>query len=144
MTNKTYLAGFAAAGLLAGALAITALSGAASVSAREARDDDRASTPRQAPKCLDGRNIGRTHMVDDHTLLVYDTWGNPYKLDVRGPCRSMNDFSTVGFEFNGSDQICKAHDAKILRSENGSRPVKCLINGVESISREEADALDKG
>jgi len=140
MADRTYLAGFAAAGLMAGALAVAALS--VPVSAKQT-DDSRVAVAKPAPRCLDGRNVGRKHVVDQNTLLVYDTWGNPYKLDIGGPCRSMDDFSQIGFEFDGSDQICNAHDAKILYSKNGERPVKCLINGVTPISRAEAADLDK-
>ncbi len=137
MAKKNYLAGFAVAGLLAGGLIITACA-----STPPAKDGQTAQA-RATPRCLDGRNIARKHVVDDHTLLVYDTFGNPYKLDYAGPCRSMTDFSQIGFEFNGTNQICQAHDAKILRSENGERPVSCLINGVEPITREAAALLDK-
>lgn len=138
MVKKTYLAGFVVAGLMAGGLIVTACAGTP-----PAGGDQPAAQARTTPKCLDGRNIGRKHVVDDHTLLVYDTWGNPYKLDYAGPCRSMTDFSQIGFEFNGTNQICQAHDAKILRSEHGEAPVSCLINGVEPITREAAALLDK-
>ena len=138
MAKKTYLVAFAAGGLLAGVLAISACATTAPASG-----DQSAAQARVTPKCLDGRHIGRKHVVDDHTLLVYDDLGNPYKLDVGGPCRSMTDFSQIGFEFNGSHQICQAHDAMILRSENGERPVKCLINGVEPLTRDAARLLDK-
>lgn len=138
MAKKSYLAGFAIAGLMAGGLIVTACASTA-----PAGGDQPAAQTRVTPKCLDGNNIGRKHVVDDHTLLVYDTWGNPYKMDIGGPCRSMTDFSQIGFEFSGSNQICKAHDAMILRSENGERPVKCLINSVEPITREAAALLDK-
>ena len=137
MAKKTYLVAFAAGGLLAGVLAISACATTAP------SGDQTAAQARVTPKCLDGRHIGRKHVVDDHTLLVYDDLGNPYKLDVGGPCRSMTDFSQIGFEFNGSHQICQAHDAMILRSENGERPVKCLINGVEPLTRDAASLLDK-
>jgi hypothetical protein len=138
MAKKTYLAGFAIAGLMAGGLIVTACASTAPASS-----DQASAQTRVTPQCLDGRNIGRKHVVDDHTLLVYDTWGNPYKMDIGGPCKSMTDFSQIGFEFNGSNQICKAHDAMILRSENGERPVKCLINSVEPLTREAAVLLDK-
>jgi hypothetical protein len=138
MAKKTYLAGFVIAGLMAGGLIVSACASTAPASS-----DQASAQTRVTPKCLDGRNIGRKHVVDDHTLLVYDTWGNPYKMDIGGPCKSMTDFSQIGFEFNGSNQICKAHDAMILRSENGERPVKCLINSVEPLTREAAALLDK-
>ncbi len=137
MAKKTYMAGFAIVGLVAGGLIVTACASTTPTG------NQPAAQARVTPTCLDGRNVGRKHVVDDHTLLVYDTWGNPYKMDIGGPCKSMTDFSQIGFEFNGSNQICKAHDAKILRSENGERPVKCLINSVEPITREAAALLDK-
>src|SRR4051794_40781165 len=80
MAKKTYLAGFAIAGLMAGGLIVTACASTA-----PAGGDQASAQARVTPKCLDGRNIGRKHVVDDHTLLVYDTWGNPYKMDVGGP-----------------------------------------------------------
>jgi hypothetical protein len=138
MVKMTYLDCFAAAGMMACGLILTACA-----ATPPAGDAPAVAQTQVTPKCLDGRNIGRRHVVDDHTLLVYDNWGNPYKMDVRGPCRSMTDFSQIGFEFNGTNQICRAHDAKILRSENGERPVTCLINGFEPITREAAALLDK-
>lgn len=93
------------------------------------------------PKCLDVRNAGGFHVVDEKTLLVRDGFGNGYLLDIGGPCRSMTNMSNFGFELYGSSDICRAHDAKILYSHSGEAPVKCLINGVKPISRQEADAL---
>ena len=141
MAKKMYLAGFIAGGLMAGAVAVTALSGAVPVLAQD-RDDARASAPRQPPKCLDGQNTGRFHVVDEKTLLIYDRSGNAYKVGVGGPCRSMTDFDQFGFEFRGNTQICRAYDATLLRSQNGERPLKCIINSVQPISREEAEHLD--
>jgi hypothetical protein len=142
MAKKIYMTGFVLAGLMAGGLIVTACASTAPQGDSQAPAQSGAQA-KVTPKCLDGRNIGRKHVVDEHTLLVYDTWGNPYKMDIGGPCKSMTDFSQIGFEFNGSNQICKAHDAMILRSENGERPVKCLINSVEPITREAAALLDK-
>ncbi|ESQ92227.1 hypothetical protein ABAC460_04875 [Asticcacaulis sp. AC460] len=132
--------GFSVAGLAAGILTVTL------VSTTQAGEDDRgARSERATPRCLDGRNVGRTHVIDQNTLLVYDRFDNPYKLDVGGPCRSMNDMSVFGFEFNGSNQICDAHDAMLLRYEPPSNMVsRCLINGIEPLTREEAAELDKG
>jgi hypothetical protein len=137
MAKKTYLMAVTALALTAGLVVVTACA------STPPAGDKAAGEARTTPKCLDGRNIGRKHVVDDHTLLVYDSFGNPYKMDIGGPCKSMTDFSQIGFEFNGSNQICQAHDAMILRSENGERPVKCLINSVEPITREAAKLLDK-
>ncbi len=98
---------------------------------------------RTPPKCLDVRNSGGFHVVDEKTLLVRDGFGNGYLLDIGGPCRSMNNMSNFGFELYGSSEICRAHDAKILYSHSGEAPVKCLINGIKPISSEEADALQE-
>lgn len=140
MTKRVSLtgAGFAAIGLLAGGLLLAGFAHAPDD--RDSRD----TSTRVAPRCLDGQHIGRKHVVDANTLLVYDDWGNPYKLDIGGPCRTMDDWSHIGFEFDGGDQICGAHDAKILYSKFDEAPVQCLINGVHSISRAEAAELDKG
>ena len=130
------LLGFACAALVIGS-SVVAPSKAADASASQSA----ASPPL---KCLDGHHIGRIHVVNGTTLLVYDSWGNAFKLDIGdGPCRSMSDLSHIGFEFNGSDQICAAHDAQILYSETNERPLHCLINGVASISKDDAKALDK-
>jgi len=143
MTNKTILAGTVAGSLLAAGLIVTAFSGAQSSLARE--PDARApAEDKMAPRCLDGRHVGRIHVVDSHTLLVYDDFQNGYKLDISGPCSTMTDMSHIGFEFNGSDQICRAHDAFILHSEMDEAPLKCIINGVKALTRSEAAALDEG
>lgn len=131
-------AGFAAAGLLAGSLMVAGMSTAAPYDDRGRSDPDR-----MAPRCLDARHIGGKHVVDEHTLLVYDDFGNGYKLDVGGPCRTMDDYSKIGFEFDGTDQICKAHDAKILFSHWDEAPLRCIINGVQPLTRAEAAELEK-
>ncbi|MDI7774293.1 DUF6491 family protein [Asticcacaulis sp. EMRT-3] len=134
--------GFAAAGLLAGIVSVAAFSGV--VSAQESHVADAADMNKMAPKCLDGQHTGRMHVVNDHTLLVYDQWQNAYKLDIGGPCRSMSDMSHFGFEFQGSTQICRAHDAMLLYSVDRERPVKCLINGVTPLTKAQANELDPG
>ena len=96
-----------------------------------------------APRCLDIQNAGRKHVVNDHTLLVYDDFGNAFLLDIGGPCKTMDDYSKFGFEIQGSTQVCQAHDAMILYSHNDEPPLRCLINGVKPISKEDAKALDK-
>lgn len=106
---------------------------------RPAASGDRDST---APRCLDSRHIGRKHVVDEQTLLVYDDFGHAYKLGIGGPCRNMDDWSQIGFEFEGGDEICNAHDAKILYSKFGEQPVTCIINSVKAVTKAEAEALD--
>lgn len=152
MSTQKGLIGFAAAGLMAGVVAVGAFSvsqaeerhnGGRAAQAQEAGAQE--ASQRSAPRCLDGSRVGRFHVVDDHTLLVYDDFGNPYRMDVGGPCRGMSDFSTFGFEFNGGSDICKAHDATLLRREPPTMgTMRCMINGFESISRAEAAELDKG
>ena len=154
MANRLFArAGVIAACVAVGGLMIAAASLTMSAHAGASRDNDwgkpsnqgtAGEQTHQAPKCLDLRNVGRIHVVDDHTLLVYDGWGNPYQLDVGGPCRSMTDMSHIGFEVQGTDQLCHAHDAMLLYSNFNEAPVRCLINGVKSISRAEADDMDKG
>lgn len=131
-------AGFAVAGLLAGALVLAGFD-------RAPDDrDSRTTSTHVAPRCLDGQHIAGKHVVDDHTLLVYNDWGDAYKLDIGGPCRSMDDWSRIGFEFEGGSQICDAHDAQILYSKFDEAPVRCLINGVHPLTKAEAAALDPG
>lgn len=129
-------AAFAATGFLAGMALVGGLGGPAAAG-------DRDAASRIVPRCLDSHDMGRRHVVDDHTLLIYDNAGNPYKLGIGGPCRNMNDYSKIGFEYDGSDEICGAHDAKVLYSEFDEPPVTCIINSFEAVSRDEARALDK-
>jgi hypothetical protein len=141
--------GAVAATVVAGGLLIAGASSLTSVQARAAEDKDwgaksAAELDRKAPKCLDIQQTGRFHVVNDHTLMVYDRWENPYLLDIGGPCRSMDDFSRFGFEVNGTTQVCRAHDAFLLYS-NGidHHMARCIINGVKLISRAEAARLDE-
>lgn len=145
--------GAVAATIVAGGLLIAGASSLTSAQARAAEDSDwsRAASPAadaarddKAPKCLDIQQTGRFHVVNDHTLMVYDRWENPYLLDVSGPCRSMDDFSRFGFEVNGTTQVCRAHDAFLLYSNGTDRHMaRCIINGVKVISRAEAAKLDE-
>ncbi|MBW8734112.1 MAG: hypothetical protein JF571_07375 [Asticcacaulis sp.] len=142
----------AATTVMAGGLLIAGASSLTSAPAHAAPNDDwgkpaaqgDAGTERQAPKCLDIQETGRFHVVNDHTLLVYDRWENPYLLDVGGPCRSMDDFSRFGFEVSGTTQLCRAHDAFLLYSNGTDRHMaRCIVNGVKVISRAEATTLDQ-
>ena len=108
-----------------------------------AGNDARDTTDRAQRTCVSAP-LDDTKVIDDSTLLVYDDFRNGYKLDISGPCTTMNDMSHIGFEFNGSDQICRAHDAFILHSEFDEAPLKCIINGVQPLTRAEAEALDQG
>ena len=147
MMKKTSLFGGITAGIVAGGLVVTALSLTALTGAQTslAGEPDRViASDKMAPRCLDGGRVGRIHVVDSHTLLVYDDARNGYKLTIDGPCTTMTDMSHIGFEFNGSDQICRAHDAFVLHSEMDEAPLKCIINGVQPLTRAEADALDQG
>jgi len=148
--------GAVAATAVAGGLLIAGASSLTSAQARAAEDKSdwgarpaadpakAAELDRKAPKCLDIRETGRFHVVNDHTLLVYDRWENPYLLDVGGPCRSMDDFSKFGFEVNGTTQVCRAHDAFLLYSNGLDHHMnRCIINGVKVISRAEAAKLDE-
>lgn len=128
------------------------VAGAASLTAAQARPADdwgksavqgAAAQDGKAPKCLDVRETGRFHVVNDHTLMIYDNWQNPYLLDIGGPCRSMDDLSHFGFELSGTSEVCRAHDAFLLFSHDTERPVRCIINGVKLISRAEAAKLDE-
>ncbi len=140
-----------AATVVAGGLLVAGASSLTSSQARAADDDwgkpaaqpAVAGAEHKAPQCLDIRETGRFHVVNDHTLMVYDRWENPYLLDIGGPCRSMDDFSHFGFEVNGTTQVCRAHDAFLLYSNATERPVRCLINGIKVISRAEAAKLDE-
>jgi len=137
--NKVNILIAAATGALAAGLLVVSLS--APSQARQY--EDRTPSDRIAPRCLDGQRVGRIHVVNEDTLLVYDTSMNAYKLSIGGPCRTMTDMSHIGFEFNGGSQICHAHDAFILHSEMDEAPVRCIINGVTPLTRDEAAALDE-
>lgn len=135
-----------AASVVTGAVIIAAGSVAVTANAQDnnwgaPQQSQATESGRTPPKCLDTRYAGGFHVVDEKTLLVRDSFGNGYLLDVGGPCRSMTDMSQFGFELYGSSDICRPHDAKILYSHSGEMPVKCLINGIKPISREESDAL---
>ncbi len=146
MSKSKIMAGFAVAGVIAGGLLISTLTLAPVSNATEARDrgasPDGAQSSRHVPKCLDTRNMGGVRVVGENLIVAYDGFGNPYEMELGGPCRSMNDFSHIGFEFNGTDEICRAHDAFVLYSENDEQPLRCIINSVKPISREEADKLE--
>ena len=138
-----------AASVITGGVIITAASVAVTANAQDnqannwggVEQSQVTENKRTPPKCLDVRNAGGFHVVDEKTLLVRDGFGNGYLLDIGGPCRSMTNMSNFGFELYGSSDICRAHDAKILYSHSGEAPVKCLINGIKPISGDEADAL---
>jgi hypothetical protein len=123
-------------------LAVVAVAGALALQPSQAREpSDDQSKP--APRCLDVRYTGRIHVVDDHTVLVYDKFDNAYKINHAGGCKSMDDYSQIGFVLSGGSDICAPHDAQILYSptSRGARTT-CIINGFSGVSKEEAARLD--
>jgi hypothetical protein len=124
------------------ALAVVAIAGAMALQPSQAREPDEGQA-KASPRCLDTRYTGRMHVVNDHTLLVYDRFDNAYQIEHGGGCKSMDDYSQIGFVLNGSSDVCGPHDAQLLYSPtgHGSRTT-CIISGFKSVSKAEAQRLD--
>jgi len=103
-----------------------------------------AAAPEEAPKnesgrvCVDAGQLGRKMVVDKNTVLVEDYAGHAALLKLSAPCRNLDELDKIGFEFNGSSQICDRRDVKILYSRFTEAPVRCLIEEVIPLSRAEA------
>ena len=98
--------------------------------------------PRQ---CVDISNLSSRQVVDKDTLFVRDTSGNAALLTLEAPCNHMDELDRIGFEVEGSSQICGPHDVKITYS----RPMdiiglKGLIGEVKPLSREDAHQIEYG
>ena len=74
-------------GLWVAAGGVLAASVLMACTANGAADRATAEPDKIGPTCLDAQRTGRFHVVDEHTLLVYDRSDNAYKLDIGGPCR---------------------------------------------------------
>lgn len=123
-------------------LAVVAVAGGLALQPSQAAEPADGQT-KKTPRCLDTRYTGRIHVVDERTLLVYDRFDNAYKITHGGGCRSMDDYSQIGFQLTGTTDICAPHDAQLLYSPTGSGPrTTCVINGFTPISKEEALRLD--
>ncbi len=130
-------------GLAAGlTLAVVAVAGGLALQPSQA-DEPSHGQSQASPRCLDTRYTGRIHVVDDHTLLVYDRFDNAYKINHGGGCKSMDDYSQIGFVLSSGSDICAPHDAQLLYSPTGHGPrTTCIINGFSNVSKEEAQRLD--
>lgn len=122
--------------------AVVALAAGLALEPSQARDAN-GDQSQAAPRCLDTRYTGRMHVVDDHTLLVYDRFDNAYKINHGGGCKSMDDYSQIGFVLSNGTDICAPHDAQLLYSPTGHEPrTTCIISGFSGISKAEAQRLD--
>lgn len=128
---------------LAGWTAVAALGlGALNIGAA-AYANGHLESEKAAPKanhCVDAGNDVRRMVVDKQSIMVEDGSGRGVLLTLSMPCKNLDELDQIGFEFNGSSQICDKRDAKILYSRNGEAPVRCLITEVKHLTREQTKA----
>ncbi|ESQ80528.1 DUF6491 family protein [Asticcacaulis sp. YBE204] len=92
-----------------------------------------------APKhCVNAGNLDRRMVVDKTTVLIEDGFGRAALLKLSRPCQNLDDMDRIGFEFEGSTQICGPRDVKILYSRFNEAPIRCLVESVTPLSKEQA------
>lgn len=119
------------------ALGVAAVLGLGGLSLAFAAPQDKPEAE-PAHTCIDAGHLSRKMVVDKNTVLVEDYSGRSALLKLSAPCRNLDELDKIGFEFNGSTQICDRRDVKILYSRFTEAPVRCLIEEVVPLSKAEA------
>ncbi|WP_189488496.1 DUF6491 family protein [Asticcacaulis endophyticus] len=91
--------------------------------------------PRQ---CFDLNNMRTRMVIEPDSLLIEDGFGKYVLLKLTAPCRNIDELDRIGFEFNGSTQVCSRTDVKILHSRNTEAPLRCLIDTMTPLTKDEA------
>jgi hypothetical protein len=74
-------------------------------------------------------------VIDRQTLLLTDRSGNSLIMHMTGPCMSKNE--AIKMEYRGSTRICGPLDVDITGDITTVVPMRCMINTVEPLTREE-------
>lgn len=119
-------------------LAAVTLSGLGALSLASAAPEEPAAAPAGKRQCLDAGHLNRKMVVDKTTILIEDGFGRSALLKLHAPCQNLDDLDKIGFEFFGTTQICDKRDVKILYSRFDEAPVRCLIDSITPLSKEEA------
>ncbi|MFT3997691.1 MAG: DUF6491 family protein [Asticcacaulis sp.] len=99
---------------------------------------DQASTSVSGRHCVDGSQLSRRMVIDKSHVLIEDSSGRAAILKLTAPCQNLDDLDKIGFEFDGTTQVCGRRDAKILYSRFTEAPVRCLIEEYKPLSKAEA------
>jgi len=122
--------------LIAGAAAALMLGGFAADQKADTNSDNTRLAPQQ---CVNGGNSMTRRVIDKQTVLIEDG-GRAALLTLTSPCSNLDELDKIGFEFNGSTQICDRRDVKILYSRFTERPVHCLVSKITPLTPEQAKA----
>lgn len=101
-------------------------------------DAPRTEAPRQ---CYDFNNMRTRMVIEPDSLLIEDAFGKYVLLKLTAPCRNIDELDKIGFEFNGSTQVCSRTDVKILHSRDTEAPLRCLIDTLTPLTKDEARVL---
>lgn len=97
--------------------------------------------PDAAKQCYDLNNMRSRMVIEPDSLLIEDAYGKYVLVKLTAPCRNIDELDRIGFEFNGSTLLCKRTDVKILHSRNTETPLRCLIDTMTPLTKDEAKAL---
>lgn len=123
------------------AVAVVVASGLGALSLASAAPEDTPGPhgkPDDKPKCIDASQLNRKMVVNKTTVLIEDGFGRSALLKLSAPCQNLDDLDKIGFEFFGGTQICDRRDVKILYSRFDEAPVRCLVESVTPLTKEEA------
>lgn len=105
------------------------------------RDDQNETVKTKPRQCVDMSNLSTRMVLSPDTLLLQDASGHAAKLKMSAPCSQMDDLDMIGFEINGGSQLCSRTDIKVIHSRFDGPQVRCIINEVTFLNRDEARAL---
>lgn len=102
-----------------------------------AGNDDARDSTRPQRTCVSSP-LDETKVIDDTTLVVTDWHGNAAVMKMAGSCLEKNE--AIGIKYYGSGQICNPVDVEITGAISSNIPMKCFIQSVTPISKDEVKA----
>jgi hypothetical protein len=117
---------------LAAAVALLALSGAASAADKAPARND----------CFWTRNANGFAAQDDHTLNVRVNSRDVYQFEMMGHCPDMDWNNRIALVSRGSSNICTGMDAEVV-THSPIGPMRCPVHSVRKLTPAEIAALPK-
>ena len=98
-------------------------------------DDDGRGEASPRNQCVSAP-LQDSQVIDRETLLLTDRRGNAVLLKMAGPCMSPHE--AIGIEYFGSSRVCDRMDVTITGDVASAVPMRCMIDSVTPLSKEEA------
>lgn len=127
--------------IIAGASAILAIIAVGCVATSQAERKPNSGVRSVAANQCVSSPLEDSTVIDRQTLLLTDRGGNSLILHMTGPCMTRNE--AIKLEWRGSTRVCGALDVDVTGDITTAVPMRCMIDTVEPLTKEETVAYKK-